>query len=60
MDGKNSKKQILDHLVEEAKNGQITLNKDNSKIEDAEQIKQELSTHLDHTIDKLSMQGLLK
>jgi methyltransferase-like protein/cyclopropane fatty-acyl-phospholipid synthase-like methyltransferase len=60
MDGKNSKKQILDHLIEDAKNGQITLNKDNSKIEDVDQIKKELSTHLDNTIEKMSMQGLLK
>jgi methyltransferase-like protein len=60
MNGKNSKKQILDYLIEEAKNGQITLNKDNSKIEDVDQIKKELSTHLDNTIDKMSMQGLLK
>ena len=60
MDGKNNKKQILDHLLEEANSGQITLNKDNKKIEDVAQIKKELLAHLDHTIDKLSMQGVLK
>lgn len=56
MDGKNSKEQILDHLMKEAKNGQITLNKDNKKIEDEKQIKKELSAHLDDTIARLSVQ----
>ena len=60
MDGKNTKKQILEHLLEEAKNGQITLNKDNKKLEDMAQIKKELTAHLDNTIEKFSMQGVFK
>lgn len=60
MDGKNSKKQILDMLVEDAKNNKITLNKGDKKVEDVAQIKQDLALHLDHTISKLSMQGILQ
>jgi len=60
MDGKNTRKQILERLLEEAKNGQITLNKDNKKLEDMAQIKKELTAHLDNTIEKFSMQGVFK
>jgi len=60
MNGKNTKKQILDHLIEDAKAGQITLNQDNKKVEDQGKIKEILSAHLDNSIMKFSMQGVFK
>lgn len=60
MDGKNNKQQILDCLVAEAKEGKITLNQEDKKIEDVAQIKKELSTHLEFTINKLAEQGVLQ
>ena len=50
MNGKNTKKQILDNLIEDTKSGKITLNKNNKKIEDKDQIKELLSAHLDNSI----------
>lgn len=60
MDGKNSKSQILDLLIEDTKSGKITLNKGDQKIEDLAQIKEDLEKHLDHAVNKLSMQGILQ
>jgi methyltransferase-like protein/2-polyprenyl-3-methyl-5-hydroxy-6-metoxy-1,4-benzoquinol methylase len=60
MDGKNNKKQILDLLVEDAKNNKITLNKGDKKVEDLAQIKKDLEMHLDNTIAKISIQGILQ
>lgn len=58
MDGKNTKEQILDHLIDDVKNGKITLHKDQQKMEIESEIKKELSVHLDNTIERLSMQGV--
>lgn len=60
MNGKNTKKQILDGLMKESAEGKITLNKDNKKIEDENQIRKELSAHLDETIERLTVQGILQ
>jgi methyltransferase-like protein/cyclopropane fatty-acyl-phospholipid synthase-like methyltransferase len=60
MNGKNSKEQILEQLVTEAKNGQLTLNEGDKKIEDPAQIKAALSAHLDNTIARLSAQSVFE
>ena len=60
MNGKNTKTQILDSLMKEVKNGQITLNKGDKKIEDTSQVKKELSAHLDDTIARLSVQSVFE
>lgn len=59
IDGKNTKEQIVELLAKEAVDGKITLNKDNKKLENAAEIKQELATNLESTIEKFSMQGIL-
>jgi methyltransferase-like protein len=60
MNGKNTKAQILDNLIKEVESGKINLNKNDKKIEDASEIKKELSTHLDDTIARLSVQSVFE
>ena len=60
MNGKNTKEQILDELMKESAEGKITLNKDNKKIEDEAQIRKELSAHLEDTIARFTVQGILQ
>ena len=60
MDGKNTKKQILDNLVKEVADGQLTLNKDNMKIEDPKEVRKELVAYLDNTITRLSTLGVFE
>ncbi len=58
MDGTKNKNQIIDCLLEDAKNGKITLNKEGAKIEDETDIKKELAVFYDNIIEKLSSQAL--
>lgn len=60
MDGKNTKKQILDNLIKEVADGQLTVNRDNVKIEDSKEIKKELAAYLDNTITRLSTLGVFE
>ncbi|MEA0970527.1 Methyltransferase domain-containing protein [Candidatus Megaera venefica] len=60
MDGKNTKKQILDNLVKEVADGQLTVNKDNIKIEDPKEVRKELVVYLDNTITRLSTFGVFE
>ena len=60
MDGKNTKKQILDNLVKEVTDGQLTVNKDNMKIEDPKEVRKELVAYLDNTITRLSTLGVFE
>jgi methyltransferase-like protein/2-polyprenyl-3-methyl-5-hydroxy-6-metoxy-1,4-benzoquinol methylase len=60
MDGKNTKNQIVSHLIQEVKSDRLTISKDNKKIEDSKQIKQELVACLDQTIERLSSQGVFE
>jgi methyltransferase-like protein len=60
MDGKNTKKQILDNLVKEVSDGQLTVNKDNMKIEDPKEVRKELVAYLDNTITRLSTLGVFE
>lgn len=60
MDGKNTKKQILDNLIKEVADGQLTLNKDNMKIDDPKEVRKELAAHLDNTITRLSTFGIFE
>jgi methyltransferase-like protein len=53
MDGTKNKNQIIDCLLEDAKNGKITLNKEGAKIEDENDIKKELAVFYDGIIEKL-------
>ena len=57
MNGKDTKEQILDELIKESAECKITSNKDNKKIEDEAQIRKELSSHLEDTIARFTMQG---
>lgn len=60
MDGKNTKKQILDNLLKEVADGHLNVNIDNIKIEDPKQIKKELTVYLDNTITRLSTFGVFE
>ncbi len=60
MDGKNTKKQILDNLIKEVADGQLTVNKDNMKVEDPKEVKKELTAYLDNTITRLSTLGVFE
>lgn len=54
MDGKNSKKQILDNLLKDVTDGKFNVSRDNVKIDDPKEVKKELATYLDNTITRLS------
>ena len=58
MDGKKDKEQIITCLLDDVRNGKITLNKDNKKLEDEEAIKIELSGFYDNLIERFSSQAL--
>ena len=60
MDGKNTKKQILDNLIKEVADGQLTVNRDNMKVDDPKEVKKELTTYLDNTILRLSTLGVFE
>lgn len=58
MDGKRNKKQILELLLNDAKSGKITLNKDNRKLEEDAEISKELETFYDNMIERFSSQAM--
>ncbi len=60
MDGKNNRNQIVDNLVKEVEKGTLTVSKENVKVEDPKEIKKEISTHLNNTIDRLSVFGVFE
>ena len=60
MDGKNNRNQIIDSLVKEVEKGTLTVSKENVKVEDPKEIKKEISTHLNNTIDRLSLFGVFE
>ncbi len=58
MDGKKDKNQIINCLLEDVKKDKITLNKDDKKLENEEDIKKELSGFYDNLIDRFANQAL--
>ncbi|MFK7973327.1 MAG: methyltransferase regulatory domain-containing protein [Rickettsiaceae bacterium] len=60
MNGQNTKEQILENLLRDAVAGNLDYIKNNEKIEDIEQIKQELALKLDKTIESLYSKGVFK
>lgn len=60
MNGKNTRKDILGHLLEDTKTGKLILQKADKNLKDISQIKEELAINLDYTIENFSKQGVLK
>lgn len=60
MDGNNTQKDILDHLVKEVKNKNMTVSKDNVLIEDEKEIKKELEAYLKESITRFASQGVFE
>lgn len=58
MNGKNTKDQIIKLLLNDVKEGKITLNKDNKKLEEEELIKKELEGFYDNLIERFSSQAM--
>lgn len=59
MDGKHDKTQILDEVIKRIAAGDLTLNKDGIKVEDPQEVKQELQGFIEQTITKLANNALL-
>jgi methyltransferase-like protein len=60
MNGKNTRNDILGHLLEDTKTGKLILQKADKNLKDISQIKEELAINLDYTIENFSKQGVLK
>ncbi|RTK93489.1 MAG: methyltransferase domain-containing protein [Rickettsiales bacterium] len=60
MDGNNTQKDILEHLVKEVKNKTLTVSKDNVQIEDPEIIMDEFKAYLKESITRLASQGVFQ
>ena len=58
MDGKNNKEQIISKLVDDVRNGKITMNKDGAKIEDEKDVKKELNAFYDNLIERFVQSSL--
>ena len=58
MDGTRDKEQIISCLLEDIKNGKITLNQDDKKIEDEKYIAKELIGFYDNLIERFRDQAL--
>jgi methyltransferase-like protein/cyclopropane fatty-acyl-phospholipid synthase-like methyltransferase len=59
LDGKNDKKQLLDLMMQHVKKGDITLNRENQKIEDLTVIRKEMLDMLEAAINKAFVSALL-
>jgi methyltransferase-like protein/2-polyprenyl-3-methyl-5-hydroxy-6-metoxy-1,4-benzoquinol methylase len=59
LDGKNTKEQILEHLLKHAKGDEINVNVEQKKIEDEKQILEIFSQCYDNSIKKFAMNALL-
>ncbi len=61
MNGKNSKKEIMDLLVEDVRNGKITLNgKDKAKLEEEDQIRKELNGFYEDMMKRFSNSAIFE
>jgi methyltransferase-like protein len=58
MDGKNSVEKIVEHILEHVSNNEITLSKDGQKIEDKEQIKEEINKALTQSLERLKSSAI--
>ncbi len=59
MNGENDKEKIIDCLIEDVRNGKITMNRDNKKLEDDAEIKQELNNFYDNALERFLNSALL-
>lgn len=60
MNGKNTKQDILNYLFKDVKDGNLNFTRENKNIEDPNEIKKELTEHLDHSIKKFHINGVLR
>lgn len=60
MDGKNDKNKILESILNDIKNDTLTLNKDGQKIENPEDMKNEILLAIEQAITKAAMNALLE
>lgn len=58
MNGKNDKEQIITNLLDDVRNGKITVNKDNQKLESDADIKKELNNFYDDLIGRFTNAAL--
>lgn len=59
MNGKNTKKQIVDSVMQHVNNGELTLSKADKKLEDSIIIEKELNSLFDSLVSKAEHNGLL-